>query len=71
MQTVKRKITKEEYDNYLELNEKGLLYDEIERNIPIEWKWGYGWYGCKLREEENENGEKEWFIYHKLGSSCD
>lgn len=65
MQDVKLKITEEDYERYNAMDEID-FYKEIEAGIPIAWACGYGWYGCRLRKVENE-----YYIIHKLGSSCD
>lgn len=66
MQTVSWKLTKDEYENYLELEKQGKLREEVEKDIPAEWTFGYGYYGFYLSEN---NGE--YFINHRIGSTCD
>lgn len=67
MTLVERDITQEEYDRYSKM-EKVDFYREIEKTISASWRFGYGWYGCKLYKDE-ETGRC--YIVHQIGSSCD
>lgn len=65
MQTIKEKISKEKYEELKKLS--GVeLRSKIREEIPITWSCGYGWYGCELK-----NIDDEYYIEHTLGSSCD
>lgn len=63
MNDVRREITKERF-NYL----KSLTAEKFKEalDIPIAWRCGYGWYGCRLAED---NGK--FYEIHTIGSSCD
>lgn len=65
MDEVKVLITKEEFDNYIDLD-RAELNNIIEPTVPAHWKCGYGWYGCYLSEDLGR-----YYIVHKLGSGCD
>lgn len=65
MRVVKQNISKERYNELLKLD-RGKLNQEIEKNIPIEWELGYGWYGCYLTKDD-----ENYYLCHNLGSSCD
>lgn len=58
MKTVKRKITKEEFD---QAKKKG-AYSLISETIIM----GYGVYGAKVEEEDGE-----YFLEFEMGDSCD
>lgn len=65
MQTIRSKINSEEYSRLSKLKPAELNF-EIEKTIPIHWSCGYGWYGCRLVEDDGK-----YYIEHKLGDSCD
>lgn len=65
MQNIKKKISSEEYRRLSYLKQSDLNF-EVEKTIPIHWKCGYGWYGCKLIEEDGK-----YYIEHRIGDSCD
>lgn len=58
VKTVKRKITKEEFDQA----KKEGAYSLISETIIM----GYGAYGAKVEEEEGE-----YFLEFEMGDSCD
>ena len=62
MNYVKREIDKELYDKAKDGN---LPADEL-FDIPDAWKFGYGYYGYGVKEE---NGK--YYVYHTIGSTCD
>lgn len=63
MNRVETEITKEEYER---LSKCENLNAEIEPTISDIWRYGYGWYGCRLLEHDNR-----YYIEHNIGSSCD
>lgn len=65
MHRVKEEITKEEYERYMSMPRAEMI-KEIEAGINDMWRWGYGWYGCELAEEDGK-----YYIYHKIGDTCD
>lgn len=65
MQTCKEEITKEQYKELSKLSE-GQLYGFVKKDIPDHWRYGYGWYGCRLVEKDDK-----FYIYHTIGDSCD
>lgn len=64
MRTYKEEITKNKYDELSKLPDEE-LYGYIQKDIPDHWRLGYGWYGCRLVED---NGK--YYIYHTIGDSC-
>jgi len=65
MRTNTLKITEEEYMDYKN-NPKGQSDRFIDRHGNMSWKYGYGFYGMKLIE--NDEG---YFVIYNLGDSCD
>ena len=60
-----REISKEEYDRLKELS-AGELNAIVESNLSDTIRWGYGYYGSKVLED---NGT--YYLEMKIGSSCD
>lgn len=65
MREVTENITKESYERFKSMT-KADFYDEIKKDLPIDWVCGYGWYGAYLGQN---NGE--YYIVHELGDSCE
>ena len=65
MQYVKEEITKELYDKA-----KDVPYPMIKNffDIPIEWECGYGYYGCAVTHDIDND---KYYAIHTIGSSCD
>lgn len=64
MKYIKQQITKDEYEE--SMNNPTVYKSKIEKNIPIQWSCGYGYYGFQTKEEDGN-----FFIVHTIGSSCD
>lgn len=62
---VKEQINREEYERYSNMA-VGDFHREVEAGISDSWRWGYGWYGCYLMEEDGK-----YYIIHKIGDTCD
>ena len=65
MKKILEEITEEEYNWMNELDPK-TRSKEVEKNVPLAWYAGYGYYGARL--VVNDNG---YFIEHTIGGSCD
>lgn len=66
MKSVKREITKEEYDSLSKKNygeQHSALFPD---GVPDAWEYGYGYYGHSIREE---NGK--YYAVFEIGSSCE
>lgn len=64
MSIIKNEISKELYDKVKNIEkwpERMQYFD-----IPIEWKCGYGYYGCDVMEQDGK-----FYVVHTIGSSCD
>lgn len=65
MQEIYNEITKEKYDRY-----KSMSYSEftkeIKSNLSDTIRYGYGYYGCRLRERDGK-----YYTVMTIGSSCD
>ena len=65
MQEVKEEISIELYDKYKDMeycDRKAI----IEKDIPLNWKYGYGYYGHTLTRKNDKC-----YIIHILGETCD
>ena len=60
-----REISKEEYDRLKELS-AGELNAIVKSNLSDTIRWGYGYYGSKVVEDDDT-----YYLENKIGSSCD
>lgn len=65
MQIINNEISKEKYEEYKTMT-IGDLNKIIKTTLPDYIVWGYGYYGCYLKEDKGK-----YYVCINIGSSCD
>jgi hypothetical protein len=65
MQEVKEEISQELYIRYQAMNRSEFL-KAIDKQIPLEWRFGYGYYGARLEQMDDK-----YYVVYTVGDSCD
>jgi len=66
MQNVIKEITKEQYEEVKDLPRKEQLEKLLPNGIPMEWEYGYGFYGHSVYEKDDK-----YYASYTIGNSCD